>query len=88
MFCCLQCLSLSRAHLPLRHPITAMLEPANRDVSLLVSLVRASGETLIRFVNRYIPGYVFFGDGVQGKVDEQVERTVPPGHGVLAGRER
>ncbi|KAF8549050.1 P-loop containing nucleoside triphosphate hydrolase protein [Imleria badia] len=33
------------------------------------------------FVDRYIPGYVFFGDGVQeGTVDERGERTMPPWH--------
>ena len=38
--------------------------------------------TLDRFVDRYIPGYVFFGDGVQeGSVDERGEGTVPPWHG-------
>ena len=37
------------------------------------------------FVDRYIPGYVFFGDGViDGFVDATGERRLPPwiGHGV------
>lgn len=34
-----------------------------------------------RFVDRYIPGYVFFGDGVrEGRVDERGQ-TIPPWHG-------
>ena len=33
-------------------------------------------------MDRYIPGYVFFGDGVrEGSVDERGEGTVPPWHG-------
>ena len=35
-----------------------------------------------RFVDRYIPGYLFFGDGVtEGVVDEQGKRTLPPWQG-------
>ncbi|KAG6381942.1 Rer1 family-domain-containing protein [Boletus reticuloceps] len=34
------------------------------------------------FVDRYIPGYAFFGDGVRkGALDEQGEWTAPPWHG-------
>lgn len=69
-----------------------MRKSKGKSVLSVHSFARVTS-SIRRFVDRYIPGYVFFGDGVTAGYEEgSGRRTLPPwsGHGlrVQIGAER